>query len=158
MSPRGWLSVWDYEVWPWEHTRYSLRKNVSDCLVTRWRRPCASLSWLTWRPWHKWHFRDKSAGWKENSPLLVAGEIQYWSVTFSIKPFISSKNKSHILLKFYPETVNENIFLDHLNRYSLLKEKEAKIRQRYWRYSKRTSQASGSYTFLWSWERSSVHG
>ena len=28
-------------------------------------------------PWHKWHVRDKSPGWQENPPLLVAGEIQY---------------------------------------------------------------------------------
>ena len=45
------------------------------------------------------------------------------TILISIKPFISCKNISHILLKFYPETVNENIFLDHLNRYNLLMEK-----------------------------------
>ena len=51
-------------------------------------------------------------------------------------------------LKFYPETVDENIFLDQLNRCSLLKENEARIRPRYRRYPKRTSQAPSSCIFL----------
>ena len=55
--------------------------------------------------------------------------------------FTSGLLKCYILLKFYPETVDENIFLDQLNRYSLLMENEARIRQRYRRHPKRTSQA-----------------
>ena len=62
--------------------------------------------------------------------------------------FTSGLLKCYILLKFYPETVNENIFLDQLNRYSLLMEKEARICQRYRRYPKRTSQAPSSCIFL----------
>ena len=62
--------------------------------------------------------------------------------------FTSGLLKCYILLKFYPETVNENIFLDQLNRYSLLMEKEARICQRYRRYPKCTSQAPRSCIFL----------
>ena len=62
--------------------------------------------------------------------------------------FTSGLLKCYILLKFYPETVNENIFLDQLNRYSLLMEKEARICQRYRRYPKSTSQAPRSCIFL----------
>ena len=62
--------------------------------------------------------------------------------------FTSGLLKCYILLKFYPETVDENIFLDQLNRYSLLKENEARIRQRYRRYPKRTSQAPRRCFFL----------
>ena len=56
--------------------------------------------------------------------------------------------KCYILLKFYPETVDEIIFLDQLNPYSLLMENEARIRQRYRRYPKRTSQAPRRCFFL----------
>ena len=62
--------------------------------------------------------------------------------------FTSGLLKCYILLKFYPATVNENIFVDQLNRYSLLMENEARIRQRYRRYPKRTSQAPRSCIFL----------
>ena len=62
--------------------------------------------------------------------------------------FTSGLLKCCILLKFYPETVDENIFLDQLNRYSLLMEIEARIRQRYRRHPKRTSQTPSSCIFL----------
>ena len=62
--------------------------------------------------------------------------------------FTSGLLKCYILLKFYPETVDENIFLDQLNRYSLLMEIEARIRQRYRRHPKRTSQTPSSCIFL----------
>ena len=62
--------------------------------------------------------------------------------------FTSGLLKSYILLKLYPETVDENIFLDQLNRYSLIMANEARICQRYRRYPKRTSQASSSCIFL----------
>ena len=62
--------------------------------------------------------------------------------------FTSGLLKCYILLEFYLETVNENIFLDQLNRYSLLMEKEVRICQRYRRYPKRTSQAPTSCIFL----------
>ena len=62
--------------------------------------------------------------------------------------FTSGLLKCYILLKFYPETVDENIFLDQLNRYSLLMENEARIHQRYRRHPKRTSQAPSSCIFL----------
>ena len=76
----------------WGPTRHNPEQgtSVSDCLVTQGRRPCASLSWLTWPV--TW-----MTGWQENPPLLVGGDIQYWSLTFSIKPFISFGNKSHFL-------------------------------------------------------------
>ena len=62
--------------------------------------------------------------------------------------FTSGLLKSYILLKLYPETVDENIFLDQLNRHSLLMANEARICQRYRRYPKRTSQAPSSCIFL----------
>ena len=62
--------------------------------------------------------------------------------------FTSGLLKSYILLKLYPETVDENIFLDQLNQYSLIMVNEARICQRYRRYPKRTSQASSSCIFL----------
>ena len=62
--------------------------------------------------------------------------------------FTSGLLKCYILLKFYPETVDENIFLDQLNRYSLLMENEARIRQRYRRYPKSTSEAPCRCIFL----------
>ena len=62
--------------------------------------------------------------------------------------FTSGLLKCYILLKFYPETVDENIFLDQLNRYSLLMEIDARIRQRYRRHPKRTSQTPSSCIFL----------
>ena len=62
--------------------------------------------------------------------------------------FTSGLLKCYILLNFYPETVNENIFLDQLNRYSLIMANEARICQRYRRYPKRTSQAPRSSIFL----------
>ena len=55
---------------------------------------------------------------------------------------------SYILSKLYPETVDENIFLDQLNRHSLIMANEARICQRYRRYPKRTSQAPRSCIFL----------
>ena len=62
--------------------------------------------------------------------------------------FTSGLLKCYILLKFYPETVDENIFLDQLNRYSLVMANGARICQRYRRYPKRTSQAPSSCIFL----------
>ena len=62
--------------------------------------------------------------------------------------FTSGLLKSYILLKLYPETVDENIFLDQLNRHSLIMANEARICQRYRRYPKRTSQAPSSCIFL----------
>ena len=62
--------------------------------------------------------------------------------------FTSALLKCYILLKFYPETVDENIFLDLLNRYSLIMTNEARICQRNRRYPKRTSQAPRSCIFL----------
>ena len=57
-------------------------------------------------------------------------------------------SKCYILLIFYPETVDEIIFLDQLNPYSLLMENEARIRQRYRRYPKSTSEAPRRCIFL----------
>ena len=62
--------------------------------------------------------------------------------------FTSGLLESYILLKLYPETVDENIFVDQLNRYSLIMANEARICQRYQRYPKRKSQAPSSCILL----------
>ena len=80
------------------------------------------------------------------STLLSIWWMQFSLFTLSL--FYFRFVKMLYSLKFYPETVDENIFLDQLNRYSLLMEKEARIRQRYRRNPKRTSQAPSSCIFL----------
>ena len=79
--------------------------------------------------------------------LLIWSECSFHFLLYHY--FTSGLLKSYILLKFYPETVDENIFVDQLNRYSLLMENEARIRQRYRRHLKRTSQALRSCIFLY---------
>ena len=81
-----------------------------------------------------------------STPLSIWSECSFHFLLSHY--FTSGLLKCYILLKFYPETVDENIFLDQLNRCSLLKENEARIRQRYRRYPKRTSQAPSSCIFL----------
>ena len=80
------------------------------------------------------------------STLLSIWWMQFSLFTLSL--FYFRFVKMLYSLKFYPETVDENIFLDQLNRHSLIMANEARICQRYRRYPKRTSQAPSSCIFL----------
>ena len=81
-----------------------------------------------------------------STPLSIWSECSFHFLLSHY--FTSGLLKSYILLKLYLETVDENIFLDQLNQYSLIMANEARICQRYRRYPKRTSQASSSCIFL----------
>ena len=95
-------SVWNFCCWVADvppRVTSTAAKSEEKRMFSQARKEALRLASVTYTwPVIKWHFRDKSPELQENPPLLVAGEIQlYWSVTFSIKPFISFRNKSHLV-------------------------------------------------------------